>query len=391
MKHDDDWVGIGFASESPATIATNLERPWWTDEVADEEPWLPMAPGKLVARDMEYEGKGKLRNKGVLDRARVLFHSSDQLVLRADVADAVFGKLPESEVTLHPVELVDARGSLGNDFRAVEIHQRHPLDRDAAKATYFGNTKPHAGMPRHVSKVAFGEDRAPQASIVRLGEFPTVMCAKGSIVAQLSDLTRGAIVEVLSGTKSKAAEDVVIDGFIRYYDQKPPPLPNAGAAAGAAAAFWQAYSGSEIDREKICASPHYAFWFAALIDGASDDTRRAACAHPYYAVVYARDVDGGPRDDTRVSACAHPYAAANYARDVDRGPHQRTRAAVDGQTYEAALAVAEAIDAWAAKHKLHSSARTKPRSRPATPKKNGKKAGKNPKDGPRRRPPATAP
>lgn len=384
MNRNDDWVAIGFASESPTTLATNVERPWWTDTAVDEEPWLPMAPGKLVARDMEYEGKGKLRKKGVLDRARVLFHSSDQLMLHAEVADVVFGTLPASEVTLHPVELVDARGSLGSDFRLVEMHMRHPLDRDAAKVTYFGSAKPHAGMPRHVAKLAFGDDRAPHASVMRLGEFPTVMCAKRSIVAQLSDLTAGAIVEVLSGAKAKDAEDVVIDGFIRYYDQKPPALPNAGAAAGAAAEFWRGYSGSPVDREKICASPHYAFWFAALVDGVSDDTRRAACAHPYYAVVYARDVDGGPRDDTRTAACEHPYAAANYARDVDRGPHPRTRAAVDAATYEDALEVAKAIDAWGVKHKQRSPARTKPKSPPAAPEKSGKKTGEKPKSGPRR-------
>lgn len=346
---DDEFVGIGFAKDSRTIWNTNLERPWWTDEAVDGEPWLPMAPGKLLARDMEFTGKAKLRSGRSLERICVLYDSSDQLVLRADIANEVFSGLPPTELQLHPVELSDAKGLLGTNWRHVDIRTRHPLDRDTAKVTYYDNAPPHFGMPRRVLRIAWSMERAPGSSITRVGELPTIMCARRTIVARLTDLTEGAIVEVLTKyAKPKLAEEVIMDGFLRYYDQEPPRLPNAPSAKAAASAFWSAYDGRKIDRAAVMKSPHYAFWLAALIDKRpAPDTRAAACLHPYYAAAYARDIDGKPREDTRRAACGHPYAAANYVRDVDGREHPETKRAVeDAETYEEALSVANAIKAW---------------------------------------------
>jgi len=337
----ETFVALTYDWDAPSCASATLELPWWNDDVSPDAPWFPIGRGVHVVNDVRPK-----------ERVRALYSATDKLILRRSAVEKLLAPHVErGELALHPVRLEDAKGTERDDWVLAEVLHWFPADRDATDALYHRPGTGHAGLMKRVKRVAWGEGRAPRHAIVRLGEFPTMICASKALADALYDVTKGAIIAATppyDGKKiNKELEEIEMDGPLRFYREDPPPLViSASAAAAAGAAFWQLYAGGAAAnaRAGVCKHPHYAYWLARVVDrAASDDTRAAACKHPYYALLYARDVDKGPRDDTRSAASRHKWAAINYAGSVDRGPHPVTIKAGKGADYDAVLEVAKAL------------------------------------------------
>ncbi len=356
-----DHVPITIVAGAPGVAPVRLDLPWGP---LDDLLW-GARPGRVVARDAAYGGKGRLRKRV---KSVVALDAGPSLIVRRSLVDRALAGVPAAELRRIPVALVDDEGVIDDDFVLLDPTAWVPMDREACDADHADPSNPHGAECTGVRRLAWGEGPAPAEAAFRLGEHPEVVIVRRDLAEALSKALKRAIVVVDppypgdDGAFSIASRPKALPFRpILGAPGRARPWQPAAEAARSAEAFWalRGGRGDAAARAIACESAHYAFWLARAVDAApADDTRRGAIADAGYAFAYAALVDRAPRDDTRAAAAATPDAAIAYAKYVDRGAHEVTRSAVAGTPWEpdyptlcadgARVAAAVAEGAWGA-------------------------------------------
>jgi hypothetical protein len=225
-------------------------------------------------------------------------------VFRRSLVAPILADIPTRDLTLRPVRVVDDEGVLDDDFVALDIHARFPLDRGADGLDFVDPARPHDTVLRTALRFCWSAERTPRAALFRVAEFPWVVMVSPDLLARLR-AALGKEIVAFSGVPTYAR---ATPAFALAEDSPPPGplLPEDEARAAADAFFALARGAADNDlRTRALSHPYWAYWVADVVDGAArPDTRAAALRDPCAAAFYARFVDGALRDDTRAAVQA---------------------------------------------------------------------------------------
>jgi hypothetical protein len=298
-------IVFGFAVERrDGRLHTGYDEGYHPDALFPPGPWTFHLPARNPTL------RKRLASKGSIGLDALQEGPYGAIILRRSRVEPILANIPARELTLRPVRLVDDAGTLDEDFVALEIHARFPLDRADRHVECVDPDRPHDALVRGASRFQWSPDRAPRFRVFRIAEIPGVVM----MAPDLFDALRRVLPRTLSP----------FEGIPRYARAEPafwidPAAPIAPStftesqARDAADALFALYRTEKEPhlRARALAHPYWACWLAGLIDeGPGEDTRAAALREPHAAALYARFIDRALREDTRAASERSPSARA---------------------------------------------------------------------------------